>query len=517
MSSKSNLSEKIEYLKQIEDKQLFLYEPLMNFNNIYIKEDEDINNYTSQIYNIIQKINNEKKIIYLCDDESSKLIYLKSCIEVIKFYYRHKTYNELFCIDIKGGDKALLKSTVRKLEHITYLNDVYDNKKKEIEENIEQTRKNCFMLIYNCEWQDLLDINIFSLLNNNSSYIIICEKEKCIYDKNIYDFSQTAKKKQKDIFESPLNFSENIVDLNTKYTFLEERNNDGLIYSYTVINNISKIKYIIDFIQKEKESFPDDEINALKKLSKIDNPYILKFIENGRGNILINNTLFENRPYIIFEYASKYNLFDYLLLKPFPELYSKLIFKKVLEGVKAIHDVNLCHRNINTNNILFDEDFNPKIYGFDLCCENREDLQKIGENLINKAPELYHKSKNDGQKLDIHYLGELLSSLIFGRDNTLHLKNEEKLYRIKLGSDNLRNFTDYKPTESFEKLLFKLRPTINKKPTINEILNNDWLKEINNLGNDEIENLENEIRNEFEKRRLIIKKYDDLYSGIEKK
>ena len=61
MSSKSNLSEKIEYLKQIEDKQLFLYEPLMNFNNIYIKEDEDINNYTSQIYNIIQKINNEKK------------------------------------------------------------------------------------------------------------------------------------------------------------------------------------------------------------------------------------------------------------------------------------------------------------------------------------------------------------------------------------------------------------------------------------------------------------------------
>ena len=117
-------------------------------------------------------------------------------------------------------------------------------------------------------------------------------------------------------------------------------------------------------------------------------------------------------------------------------------------------------------------------------------------------------------------MGELLSSLIFGRDNSLHLKNEEKLYRIKLVSDNLRNFTDYKPTESFKKLLFKLGPTINKKPTINEIneiLNNDWLKEINNLGSEEMENLEKEIRNEFEKRRLIIKKYDDLYSGIEKK
>ena len=32
-----------------------------------------------------------------------------------------------------------------------------------------------------------------------------------------------------------------------------------------------------------------------------------------------------------------------------------------------------------------------------------------------------------------------------------------------------------------------------------------------------MENLEKEIRNEFEKRRLIIQKYDDLYSGIEKK
>ena len=39
-----------------------------------------------------------------------------------------------------------------------------------------------------------------------------------------------------------------------------------------------------------------------------------------------------------------------------------------------------------------------------------------------------------------------------------------------------------------------------KRPTIEEILNDEWMKEINHLNEEERNALENEIRNEFELR-----------------
>ena len=113
LSDKSSVDSKIKYLKDIDDKELFLYEPLIKFNNINIKEDEDIQKYAFQIYYAIKKIKNENKVIFY-SDETTKMKYLKICFEVMKFYYRHKTYNELFCIDIKQGGKTLLKSIIRK-------------------------------------------------------------------------------------------------------------------------------------------------------------------------------------------------------------------------------------------------------------------------------------------------------------------------------------------------------------------------------------------------------------------
>ena len=40
----------------------------------------------------------------------------------------------------------------------------------------------------------------------------------------------------------------------------------------------------------------------------------------------------------------------------------------------------------------------------------------------------------------------------------------------------------------------------NERPTIDEILNDEWMQEINNLNAVQIDNLENEVRNEFHNR-----------------
>ena len=501
LSNNKNPNLKIEYLKEIQYKELILYEPLIKYNNanIIIKEDEDIQKYASQIYDIIQKIKYENKIIYY-SNESKKMKYLKTCIEVMKFYYRHKAYNELYCIDIKQEGKTLLKSIIRKY---TQLNDIDDEKSEEYE---EEQRKNCLILIYNCYLTDLLDINFYTLLNNNSSFIIIYEN----YKYTINNLARIEKIEEKDMNAPSLDIYENLGNLDNKYTIFEIKNKTNLITSYTVINNACKIKYVMD-IKNGKQDFPRNKIDSLKKLSIINNPYILKFIEYGKGKLLLNNSLFENAPYIIYENVLKYNLLDFIREKGFSEDYSKIIFKKIVLGIKAIHDNNLCHRNINTDNVLFDEYYNPKIYGFDFCCENKIDFQKQVGKIHFSSPEILHKIKYDGKKSDIFSLGHLLFCLVTGMFGFQSSERNDIYYKciIKKKFEKYWEIHPYKfkkdLSENFKNLYLKMvayDPF--ERPSIDEILFDDWMKEINCFSSEE--NLEKDFIEELEKRKLNIKK-----------
>ena len=46
-----------------------------------------------------------------------------------------------------------------------------------------------------------------------------------------------------------------------------------------------------------------------------------------------------------------------------------------------------------------------------------------------------------------------------------------------------------------------------QRPTIDDILNDQWMQEINNLNNDELNALEHELRNELNIREHEFKKY----------
>ena len=113
----------------------------------------------------------------------------------MKFYHRHKTYYELYCIDIKKGYKKILKAIIRRL-YKTFIEDEEENNNdndNESYENIIQ-QKNCFVLIYNCNIYDLLDINIYSILKCNSSFIIIYDNNNIFDSKEL----QTTKKELKE-------------------------------------------------------------------------------------------------------------------------------------------------------------------------------------------------------------------------------------------------------------------------------------------------------------------------------
>ena len=78
---------------------------------------------------------------------------------------------------------------------------------------------------------------------------------------------------------------------------------------------------------------------------------LMYFIENGNGILALNGKEPKNKQYLIFENASKFDLFTYIKKGgKFPERQAKLIFRKILNGVSAIHNANYCHLFLTPSN-----------------------------------------------------------------------------------------------------------------------------------------------------------------------
>ena len=97
----------------------------------------------------------------------------------------------------------------------------------------------------------------------------------------------------------------------------------------------------------------------------------MRLVNYGNGPLILQNEQPRNVAYLVFEDAYiNFSLHDCLTLGRFQERHAKLIFKKILNGIQAIHNANYCHRNISLSNIIFDHNYNPKIYSFDFSCLN---------------------------------------------------------------------------------------------------------------------------------------------------
>jgi serine/threonine protein kinase len=303
----------------------------------------------------------------------------------------------------------------------------------------------------------------------------------------------------------------NLGNIDNQYTIRTIKHRDLNRVSCVARNNQTQIDYIFELSTGQNyNNFPANEIKIGNILNNKNNPYILRYIGNGNGTITLNNNINQNKPYVIYENASNNDLNFYNQSnQTFSERQAKLIFKKILEGIKAIHNSNLCHRDIKLDNILLDNDYNPKIYGFHFCCENSNDLKDFLGTYSYTAPEILLRKAYNGQKADIFSLGQLLFKLVnktFGFESS---KND-KLYKfIKLKQyPNFWNspiFHNLNLSESFKKLFVRMIAyNPNERPLIDEILNDEWMKEINNLNAEQMNDLENEVKVELQQREAEI-------------
>jgi serine/threonine protein kinase len=289
---------------------------------------------------------------------------------------------------------------------------------------------------------------------------------------------------------------------------------------YLVINISNKIKYASKVLKKERASKNDlalfeNEINILNELSKKDdiNKYISKLIDNGIGEIKNKDEKIEQpiyRQYLVMDYFENGNLFYYIdkMKNGMEEIHAKIIFKKILEGINFCHKNNICHLDIKTENILLDKDFNPVIIDFGLshkCKDSMVKLEKGRGTYKYMCPEIVNK-KNitfNGIKADIFSLGVLLFNLVTGK----------YCFNVAISQDSCYKFIVKKNYESFWKVVNLKNKIIsddlkdlyirmisrdpNERPSIEEILEMNWMKELKDLDEDQYEKVENDIRKNF--------------------
>jgi len=223
----------------------------------------------------------------------------------------------------------------------------------------------------------------------------------------------------------------------------------------------------------------------VQAMARVRHPNVLQVFDNGAVEISKNG---DRHPveFIVMEYIPgetlRYTMSEegfypeQNLVKEWLEDY----FFPVLEGVKAIHALDMVHRDLKPENVLMDGK-TPKIADFGLARSHR--LKPVTQSMEIKgtahymSPEHFFDFRKADQRADIYSLGKILYEAIDGKISekslpfkSASLANTETPFFQKL-DEIIRNATAEKKEErldSVEKLQEKLQAaveTLAKDPT----------------------------------------------------
>ena len=320
---------------------------------------------------------------------------------------------------------------------------------------------------------DLIDINFYSILNSNSSYIIIYDDKK---DEN--NKIQCTIKQKDDINEEEEASSEK----KQYISFFRFKDNE-----VELMDNVN------DFNIKIEEKIKNKDI----KYKDFD----LGYLEDFRDNYIINNYKFGCLADLWFE--------DISPEKDFDDDEVKIFFYKILKIVQFMHNNNLNNLDLDLENILLDENYNPILLYSEIARKNSE---KKGYNfeIISRysPPELFSNSlKYDGFKIDIFRLGVLLFELLFRKRPFRNNITQCQFYDLikKRHYETFWGVHNIKDKEQFKYLFIKMVAfDYKERLSIEEILNSPWMIETNELikqNSDQINDLIKKTNEKFQKKK----------------
>ena len=300
--------------------------------------------------------------------------------------------------------------------------------------------------------------------------------------------------------------------IDLKYIIIDKKGDGASSNVYVVKDTTDQTIYAAKVLKKPSHLYKN-EISILKEIKNLNNPYIINYICNGDG-IVFHNKKEKIRSYLILENAEKGTIFNYIFCHKsgLKERYSKLIFSKILKGIQACHNAGICHRDIKLENILLDKNYSPKICDFGFATHNNFHLEERLGTSYYIAPEIYNHESYDGFKYDIFSLGVVLLNLSTNKFGFLKAIKEDYYYN-NIINNNIEGYWNSvsgqipvsNMSPEFKKLYIKMISYNPKdRPSVEEILNGEWMKEIRDMSKEQLEKLENEVRKEFMKREKSI-------------
>ena len=270
-----------------------------------------------------------------------------------------------------------------------------------------------------------------------------------------------------------------------------KRKIDNQIYA------LKKVK-LSNLNEKEKTN----SLNEVRILASVKSKYVISYKE----------AFFDEKDStlgVVMEYADNGDLYKKILEYKQKKIYFEeidiwKIFVQLVKGLKALHDLQILHRDLKSANVFLFKDGHAKLGDLNVSKVAKRGLGYTQTGTPYYAsPEIWKDLPYDN-KSDIWSLGCVLYEMI-----TLHppfrSKNMDELYKKVLSGD-IGNLPEKYSNDLYEVVLLMMKVNSNKRPNCNDILNNtfvkkriEYFKSMNNSENNE----DNLNMDEFEEQYLL--------------
>ena len=165
------------------------------------------------------------------------------------------------------------------------------------------------------------------------------------------------------------------------------------------------------------EKFRKVILQEVEALSTLNHPNIIKMVSCAFSQEQDESPYY----YILLEKARNGTMFDFIAQAgKFSEPIARHYFRQLLSGIDYLHSAGYAHRDLKSENLLLDEDYNLKIcdFGFSGQAHGPDGPQLFSEQqgtVGYAAPEIYTGTPYCGKKADLFAAGVILFTLVAGR------------------------------------------------------------------------------------------------------